>query len=158
MPHSTFYILHSTPARSGRAGFTLIEILVASAVLLVLFGSAAVFGFSSYRRQMIVSERDNLVAVLGQARSLSLANVRQSDHGVYLAGGDYVLFEGSAYASRNSSYDRTYPKSGSLTLTGPSEVVFHRLSGEVASTGTIGIVNGSTTLNIWLGSAGSINW
>lgn len=136
----------------------MIEVLVVVAIMLILFAGAVIFSVSAYRQQMITVERDSVAAILGQARSLALANVRQVDHGVSISGAQYVLFDGSAYAGHTSTYDLAYPKTTGFTFGGPSEIIFRRLDGGVSSTGTVSIVNGSSTLNISVNPEGQINW
>ena len=83
-------------------------------------------------------------------------------HGVYVSAGQYTVFQGQSYATRDIAVDEIYlvrgadvkAKSGSLT-----EVVFEQLSGDVLAPGYIALLNSdghvSTTT---ITTQGTITW
>ncbi len=124
----------------------------------IVFGLGLSFGLNIYQSQMLNAERDNLAVILGRARSESLGNLNESDHGVYIGSDSYVIFEGSAYASRNAAGDEVFPRTSGLAVSGLSEVVFRSLDARVANPGTITLTNGVRTIAVSVNSEGMVDW
>ena len=141
-----------------RWGFTLIEILIVMGILVLVFGFAVASGLDFYGSQSLVAERDVVVNLLRTARGSALENINQSDQGVFIDSTQYVLFEGSSYASRNQSLDAIYPRSKGVTITGPGEIVFTALEGRSNVSGTISIASGNGNANVSVNSEGRVNW
>lgn len=85
-------------------GFSLIEILVVMAILMLILGLGLMTNMDSYRRYMFQSENKNLISSLAKVRSESLTNKNQSPHGICFeeAQKKLVLFQGPSYAVRVS--------------------------------------------------------
>lgn len=150
--HSTFYVLHSNQ------GFTIIEVLIVVALLTVIFGFTLGVGSNFYNSQVLIGERDSVISLLRNARTRAMNNVNQLSHGVYINANQYVAFDGESYASRNQNYDAVFPRSPSVTITGPSEVVFGAMEGSSNVSGTIIISGGAGSVNILLNNEGRISW
>ncbi len=152
---------HETSPRqklSAREGFTILEMLVVLGILAVIFGLGLIVSLDFYRQKILSVERDAVVSVLRRARSEALNNVNQSNHGVYLAGSNYVIFQGNYYASRNPSFDEIFDKSNGVTVGGLSEIVFSSLAGGANVSGTVSLSNGTQILNVSVNSEGRIDW
>ena len=144
-------------------GFTLIEVILALAVMGIIFGLGLFVSSDFYRTYSFQYERNLLVSVLEKARNQAVNNINQHEHGVYLGGSDYVIFAGVSplsYASRITSLDNTVTASPRLTRSGLNTVIFKQLSGDIdpASTGTIVITDGLHTASISLNAVGQISW
>jgi prepilin-type N-terminal cleavage/methylation domain-containing protein len=142
----------------SRKGFTLIEIVVAMAVLAVVAAFVGTVGYDFYRSQAFTAERDNLLSLLRSARVRALNNINQADHGVYIGANSYVIFEGSSYAARNAAFDEAYPRLPGVTASGTSEVVFHSPDGISNVSGTISLISGTAKVDIGLNYEGRIDW
>ncbi len=157
--------------KDHKRGFTLIEILIVIGIMTLLGGMALIVSMDNYHAYAFRAERDTLVSLLQKARSQSMSNIclgtagsctNGKTHGVYVSAGQYTVFQGPTYATRDTVVDEIYPvrgvdvqkKSGSLT-----EVVFSQLSGDVLLPGYITLLNSdghvSTTT---ITSQGSITW
>ncbi|KKR55704.1 MAG: hypothetical protein UT92_C0001G0047 [Candidatus Curtissbacteria bacterium GW2011_GWA1_40_24] len=122
---------------NSKNGFTIIEITIVIAIMAAIFGFTAVFGMSFYRQYSFFSEKNNLVAILRKARSRAMSNINQSAHGIYIGSSQYVLFQGSSYASRDSQFDQIFDKSKAVSASGLNEAVFSPSRGDSSASGTI---------------------
>jgi prepilin-type N-terminal cleavage/methylation domain-containing protein len=137
-----------------QSGFTLIELLIVIGITL-LVGAAAVPIYGSLQVSTQLNENSSLVIqTVRTAREYSVARLNNAAHGVYITSTTYTLYQGSSYAARDSSYDRTTTLDSALTLsttlTG-SEVNFSKGLGVPNNTGTITLthdVQGSSTITI----------
>ena len=143
---------------SARKGFTLVELFLALAIILIVFAIVMPGGIEFYRSYALTSERDNLLGILRKARSLSMGNINEREHGVYVSVSDYTLFEGASYAARVAGFDQIYKRAAGLTTTGPNEIVFRQLDAYTTTSGTINISNGTGQSLIRVNNEGRIDW
>ena len=126
----------------AKSGFTLVEILVVIA-LLVLIGGIIIGSLGQInRREALAKETANLVSLLNQARALTLASKNSSEYGLHLAVAQVTLFRGLNYDASASTNEVTSLNPlitiASYTLTGGgSNIIFDRLTGTTAESGTI---------------------
>ncbi len=113
----------------SRTGFTLIEAVLATALLAVLFGVGGPLLSNAYADFSLRSEGKRFVDLLRKAERLSFANVGGRAHGVSIQPDSFVVFRGSSYAGRDVRYDETHDRSSLLSFSGPSEIVFSPVSG-----------------------------
>lgn len=154
--------------KSG-AGFTLLEVLVVMGIMTILGGFALIVSMDAYRGFAFRAERDMLISVLHKARSQSMNNVclgtgctDGKPHGVHVETGQYVIFQGASYATRDSAVDEVIVASNGAASISPlslSNVMFTQLSGVATPVGTIGLIDtaghiSTTTIN----SEGQISW
>jgi Tfp pilus assembly protein FimT len=151
-----------TSGKRKKVGFTLIEITVVLALAILVFGFSAALGFDAFDRNYLKTERTSLLSVLQKARSQAMNNISGKKHGFYFDGTNYVIFEGDSYALRDSSKDFVIEKNKGVNLTGLTEVVFDRLTGNVpscdASPCDIFLTEGSNSVTISINGQGKIEW
>lgn len=121
-------------------GFTIIEIIVALAILIFL-GVLTFSVFNRYKRDRSLDVNSQiLVGTLNEARSKTLDSLEGSQYGVHLASSSVTLFKGLTYnPSDPLNQERSFQGPvviASTTLPGP-DVVFERLSGETEQYGSI---------------------
>src|SRR3989338_8514855 len=131
-------------ARNEHNGFTLIEVIVAIAVA-VAVGSIAFVGYRSMSAgSELKTAAFKAVDILNLARQRTLASLAASNYGVHFEQGQFILFKGAIYDPLDPD-NIFYPLTDSLEISeivlsgGGSEVVFNRITGETANTGTVKI-------------------
>ncbi len=117
-----------------QTGFTLIEVLMAIAIMAIIFALVGPIAFNFYLTYQFDSEYKLLSSLLRYARNLSMVNHNEADHGLFVGVSDFVIFQGSNYATRDVSQDKPFPRSSSIAVAGPTELLFSALSGRAAST------------------------
>lgn len=125
-----------------RQGITLLEILIAFAVMLFL--AAIVIGsFAQFRNSKVLdTATEEIVSVLAKARGKTLASVNATTYGVHFETAQVVLFSGAAYnasALDNEVYvlDPALEISSIALSGGGADVIFARLTGKADRNGTI---------------------
>lgn len=122
-------------------GFTLIEVLVALAIVAIL----AVIGinsFSNFNAQEALSvEAEKVVSLLAAARAETLAAKGGAQYGVHFEERRVVLFQGAAYnasdpTNRIQELHRAVKIANIELADGGSEVVFAKLTGATAQSGS----------------------
>ena len=158
----------SYPRSRLQTGFTIIEILVVIALLATISGFGLIVSIDSYRGYAFRADRDTLVSLLERARSQSMNNIcigasctNGRLHGVFIdaAGSQYILFQGSTYAARDSAVDEVVGASSLVSHSGLAEVVFAQLSGDANPAGDIvlsGMAGSVSTTSI--NARGQISW
>ena len=146
----------NTEYRTFQKGFTLLEFLIALALMILLVGAALpLYGNLLWTTQL----HETALRAVGDirlARELSVARKDDSQYGVYLdvnpVGTDrLIFFRGGSYGGRNPSYDRVTTFSDLILLQkvlsgGGSQIVFSKNAGIPSATGTITITHtGSNT-------------
>ena len=136
---STFDFRLSTRARAR--GFSLIEFLVIIAIVAVIASIVGMSFRSARRLKVLDSNTAAIVGLLSQARVRTLSGKLSSVYGVHLESGQAVLYQGDAYnasAATNESYavDPAVEIAFIALTGGGSDVLFERLTGKTANSGT----------------------
>lgn len=111
-------------------GFTLIEMIVALAILAAIMGFGLFLSLDYYKSYIFYYEKDLVISILQKARSQSLANINEKKHGVAFdeANKKYILFEGDSLAASANKIE--YEEAKIVTTSGLTEVVFDQLTGK----------------------------
>jgi len=149
-----------------KSGFTLVEILVVLALVVVVGKFALMISFDTYRDSSYHADRAYLIAALQHARALSVDNVCEGNdcesgvpHGVSIQSDEYVIFQGVSYAARDPSLDEVIGADPTIVRTGLIEVVFAPGSGDVSSPGYFTLTDASGhTSTVTIGNYGQIFW
>ena len=87
-------------------GFTLIEILLTGAIIVMLVSFTLPIGLDFYKNQQFETQSQEIVQALRRAQLKAMSVESDSSFGIYLANDNYVLFKGSSYFfSRDAQYD-----------------------------------------------------
>ena|SRR3989344_885912 len=154
----------STSRPTLNKGFTLIEIIVAVAILVTLLALGLFISLDVYRGYTYRSERATVVALLTRARSHAIANINQSPWGLCedAAGGSYILFRGAGY-SASAFVGEEVPVAPAGQVTGlpacapGSGIVFSALSGTTTAA-TITVQQSTGPATITINDEGTIIW
>jgi len=144
------------------AGFTIIEVVIAIAIVGVMASLSVAYFNSFLARNELQNESLKIVDSLRRARSQSMARQEDSQWGVHFESNKYVLFKGSVYSAVDS-YNEEITLPDVLTISaitfngGGSEVVFSKITGETLNFGTTTIQNDlGESKNILINSYGTI--
>lgn len=122
----------------------MIEVLIVIGILAILFSLGIPIARNFYLDYQFDGEIQLLSSLLRHARNLSMVNYNQSGHGLYVGPTDFVVFQGTSYASRVVAQDRIFPRNTGVAVIGPVELVFAALSGQSASsTYTLSVIGKS---------------
>lgn len=142
-------------ADNSHAGFTLFEALITVGILAILLAAGLPVGWNFYNSSQFESEYNTMTSMLQLARGLAMSNYNQSSFGLSINSENFVVFQGSSFAGRTASQDRSFPRADSVTITGSNEVVFTQLSGAVAST-SFNLSDGRMSRDLYLNSEGLV--
>lgn len=147
-------------------GFTLIEILVSTAII-VLVGSITVSVFSSFNRERsLMKDVAEVAALIEEARALTLSSKDRSSFGVRFEADRAIRFQGTAYVEGAAS-NVTVLLGPSTTISsislsgGGNDVVFEKLTGDATRTGSVTIAllkDPSRTKVIQIFGTGIVQW
>ena len=138
-------------------GFTLVELMLVMALVLIIGIFTSGVGVSYYQSQVLNETADNLASNLRHAQGYALSGKNNQAFGVYIHEDSYVMFEGQSYESRIVAEDMVFPISASITISGPVEVVFSELTGTPDTTETIYLSLGNREKQIDILSSGYID-
>ena len=118
-------------------GFTLVELtLVVVFITLVAGLSVPVYQRFQNSNDLDLAAME-LTQTLRRAQVLSLANDGDSNWGVYSGSGQILLFKGASSTTRDANFDEVFSIPASIQVSGLSEIVFDKFSGEPQITGSI---------------------
>lgn len=125
----------------NKKGFSLIELFFSLSILSIL----SILGFYYFnqgsKKDILEKERQNLIVILEEARSLSISSKNESEYGVFVFSDGAVLFEGDVYdplGPNNKLFNfNTKIFASSVDLSLGDYVVFSRLTGESSVAGSV---------------------
>ena len=118
-------------------GFTLLEVLLAGALIAALTALVSPWTIAWYRLYQLHEASATLEQTLRRAQANARYQWHDTSFGIAFQTNQYVLFEGDSYASRTQSQDYVTALPGAVTVSGLSEVVFASNLGTPNATGTI---------------------
>jgi len=131
-------------------GFTLIEILIVIAIIIILVGISFPFLRGFQKESDLVNSSEKIVSSLRLAQNKTLASKQSGQWGVFFATStepnEVVLFRGEDYQSRDIDFDVVYQLADSVEIyeinlneQGIEEVVFYPIIGTTDQFGSISI-------------------
>jgi prepilin-type N-terminal cleavage/methylation domain-containing protein len=138
-------------------GFTLIELVVALALLMIIFGMGTFVSMDLYRAHIFNAEKITLITLLQKARGQSQHHIFSVSHGIAVKEHAYILFTGLSYALRDTAYDISFPSTNSIQKEGSAEIVFSPLISHGATSASITLHEGARSTTISVNAEGRIN-
>jgi len=145
----------------SQRGYTLIELLIVIAIILVLV-VVSVQGFIAYTRSTgPQAAARTVLGSLEEAHARTLASENDTEYGVHIDSDAVTVFSGTSYTAGHADNDvRTLPartEVSAYSLTGGvDDIVFERLTGETQVTGTITVsrIGGTESRTITVHASG----
>lgn len=123
--------------KNSVTGFTLAELLISIAILVLLVGlSVKSFANFSHVKGLNVSATV-LAEALRDARSRTLASVDASQYGVKIDADRFTLFKGSVFSSSTPENQTVVFVGSVMASTSINTVLFSRVTGSSSASGTI---------------------
>lgn len=146
------------------SGFTLIELVVVIAILILLLG-VVLPNFNFFQRQSALeSATQEITGALRLAQNKTLASEDASAFGVYFESDKFIIFKGATFypsSPDNIIYNlNSSLKISEVNLGGGNSLVFSRLSGETANYGSLKVAeanNGAKNKIIFIDSSGTVS-
>jgi prepilin-type N-terminal cleavage/methylation domain-containing protein len=137
-----------------KAGFTLIEGLLVISIFGVM-GAVSIPMYLHYQQRNDISlAAENATEAINRACILSQLGEHDAGWGYSVTNG--ILYKGSSYASRDVSFDENYPVFSGVSVSGPTEIAFRKLTCEPITAGTVTFQIGDTSTAITVQSGGII--
>ena len=147
---------------NAKEGFTIIEVMIAIAIIGVLSSLSVAYFNSFLSRNELKNESLKITDMLRRARGQAMAGQEDSAWGVHFETSKYVLFKGSSY-SASDDFNEEISLPAVLTIStinlngGGSEVIFSKIRGETSQFGTTTIQNDiGESKNVVINSAGNV--
>lgn len=136
-------------------GFTMYEILIVMAMMVFFAGLTAAMSTRALRNGEFDRVRETVRSELVTAQANSIAGTLDSAWGVAVATSSITRYRGASYATRNATFDRLTTFSGSITLSGTSDVAFTRPFG-TSTPATIVITDGTSFTTTTVNAVGAV--
>ena len=136
-------------------GFTLVEVILVLAILMLLALLTIPLGIRFYKSQELNFVTDELVQTLRRAQLQAMSQANYS-FGVYIQPGQYILFRGDSYMTNDD--EEVFVVSNDISFGGLNEVVFSKLDGIPSSEGTITLTNDAGEKSININSLGRVSY
>lgn len=147
-------IISSNSRRGSRAGYTLIEMILVIAILLLL-GAMSAFIYSRFYLVNAVSNSAEMVIFsVRKAQHYSMVGKRDGNWGVALTGGAILVFNGTSTATRNTAFDESWDVPNNVSFSGFNETIFSRITGVPNVTSTIVISAAGETKTVSVNGQG----
>jgi prepilin-type N-terminal cleavage/methylation domain-containing protein len=146
-----------------KKGLTVIEILIAIAVLGIIIATALP-QFSKFRENQVIKSAENdILSSINKAKSQTLASLDSSSYGVRFESDKVIIFKGTVYSEadpNNETINLVSPAVlTNVTLLGVSgttgELYFSRLSGMPSKSGTLTLATTNYTKTITISATGT---
>lgn len=150
--------LRENRVSGNRSGFTLIELILVVAIIGLLVGLFGSVGTSFLVRNNTQNTTNDLVSSLRVAQLNSISGKRDSTWGVKIISGQIVVFAGTSYASRITTFDENVSFASPVTISpNNAEIVFAKNTGTTTAT-TLTITNNiGETITVLVNNQGIVD-
>ena len=136
-------------------GFTLIEIIVVVAITGVM--ASLGFGFvDNLKKTNHLDIADTLLRSQAEkTRLFALGQKEDSDWGLRIENQEIIVFKGSDFSGRDTSFDNIADIPGSVSVSGLDEVIFTKLTSIPNTDGTITFTSLGSSINLYINEYGA---
>lgn len=142
-------------------GFTLIELIIVVALVFMFAGLALPVGFNFYQETTLTDQAKILENSLKRAQAMAITGRNGESAGVKIIPEEnkFVIFEGETFKPEKA--ELTIPFATALSISGPDEIVFQKLTGlpvlpESESSLSVTLTFGKKSQEININSQGKI--
>jgi prepilin-type N-terminal cleavage/methylation domain-containing protein len=138
-------------------GFTLIELLLVTAVMMSLAALSTPFYSRFILQNDVTNAVDQLAGSLRKAQIYAMMGRQESRWGVNYSNDKINLFKGSAFQTRDISFDESFEVNENVTISGFDEVTFAPVTGTPSASPTVTISAASNTKTLIINSQGVVS-
>lgn len=129
---------------SFKNGFTLIEIIVAIAILTILFSVSILYYSTASESAKLSTASQDIISNIKLAKDRTVASLASSSYGMHFENSQYVMFRGTSYsASDPNNIFYALPvgmEIANISLEGGGvDIIFDRITGKVGNNGSIDV-------------------
>lgn len=138
-------------------GFTLIESILVTSIVLLLGAFSAIFGTQFTSTRSVAVTAHILRESLDRAQVYAHSGRSGSDWGVTEVSGTIVIFSGESYALRVADLDESATLPDGVSIAGLDETVFSQVNGQLSAAKIIDVTGSDRTLHLSVSSEGAVN-
>lgn len=139
-------------------GFTLLELLLSVAVI----GALASLSLPVYRTLIKKNDLDvtanTAISLFRRAQILSQSVDGDSPWGVSVQNNSFILFKGSSFSSRDTTFDETADIPTTITIGSTSVTIFTKLTGFTSTTTVIDLSTEGDTKSLSINEKGIVGF
>ncbi|HLD17879.1 MAG TPA: type II secretion system protein [Patescibacteria group bacterium] len=140
-------------------GFTVIEVLIVMAVMIILMGAIMPVSSSFLNKNDLDLTVQKIVQSVRRAQFLAQATDSDSTWGIHAQSGSVILFKGANYSARDATRDEIYTFSNNEVLDGTTDFLFSKLTGFPTATGTLSITSSDASVrNVSINAFGIVQY
>lgn len=139
-------------------GFTLIEVVLSMAIIILIFGIAAPVYQDYQIRNGMDTNVNAIIENLRRAQILSMAVDGDSNWGVNILNNQITLFKGTSFATRDTTFDEASDMLSVISPSGLDEIIFSKLNGLPNTTGGINLSASGNTRTITINEKGILTY
>jgi prepilin-type N-terminal cleavage/methylation domain-containing protein len=117
-------------------GFTILELLLSIAIIVILTGITIPF-YSEYNKSSLQAETGVIVNALRTAKISAISMKDNSGWSVHFGQGKIIVFKGESFELRDISFDREIGISSGLKFSGVNDIYFSPFNGIPSKTGAV---------------------
>jgi prepilin-type N-terminal cleavage/methylation domain-containing protein len=139
-------------------GFSLVELIMVIGIFSLII-SISTSGFNSFKSHSnLAIGVGGVVEAIRLAQSSAQSGKGDSAWGVKILSDEVVVFKGSDYSGRDTSFDEHLNFQGGVSASGLSEIIFEKITGKTVNVGDVFISNTSGEQKLSINSFGTINY
>lgn len=152
--------------RLSTYGVTLLELLLAVAIIATVGIFSTGFSARYYRQSDVISTAEQLVHSFRKAQTYSMTGKysgSRNDWGVHYGSSKITLFLsdatlGDPYAGRLTAFDEVWNVNSAIAVSGFTQIIFTNATGAPSTTATVTVTGGSVSRTVTVNSQGVISY
>lgn len=138
-------------------GFTFIEIILVTSIILLLGAVSSVLGTEFFSARATVAATKIIRESLDRAQVYAASGRAGSGWGVVEIEGEVIVFSGGSYDARSEDWDEVSELPDAISVIGLNETIFNHSDGRIGASRMIDIIGRAKTVHLSVTSEGAVN-